>query len=68
VTVILIAAMAAAAVLFMARTARPSTSAGTIARSGVPTLDHAERILANRYARGQITVDEYGRMLAVLRR
>lgn len=31
-------------------------------------LDEAERILARRYARGEITFREYGRMVAVLRR
>ena len=31
-------------------------------------MDEAERILATRYARGEITPDEYSRMLAVLRR
>lgn len=42
-------------------------------QSDIPTgpispLDEAERILAHRYARGQITSDEYDRMLTVLRR
>ncbi len=31
-------------------------------------LDEAERILARRYARAEITAEEYGRMLAILRR
>lgn len=31
-------------------------------------LDEAERILARRYARGEISAEEYDRMLAVLRR
>jgi hypothetical protein len=31
-------------------------------------LDEAERILSRRYARGQITFEEYRRMNAVLRR
>lgn len=31
-------------------------------------LDSAERILANRYARGLISPDEYERMTAILRR
>jgi|GEM_PF-2108771 len=34
----------------------------------VSPLDEAERILAGRYARGEITPDEFSRMLAVLRR
>lgn len=35
---------------------------------GSSPLDHAERILAGRYARREITTDQYRRMLAVLRR
>ncbi len=31
-------------------------------------LDEAERILAHRYAKGEITAEEYNRMLAILRR
>ena len=31
-------------------------------------LDEAERIVAHRYARGDITPEEYTRMLAILRR
>jgi uncharacterized membrane protein len=31
-------------------------------------LDEAERILAFRYAKGEVTRDEYQRMLAILRR
>jgi uncharacterized membrane protein len=31
-------------------------------------LDEAERILGSRYAKGEITTDEYARMLAILRR
>ena len=31
-------------------------------------MDEAERILAARYAKGEITPDEYSRMLSVLRR
>jgi uncharacterized membrane protein len=31
-------------------------------------LDEAERILATRYAKGEITPDEYARMLSILRR
>jgi uncharacterized membrane protein len=30
-------------------------------------VDEAERILARRYAAGEITFDEYNRMLAILR-
>lgn len=35
---------------------------------GATPLDEAERILAERYARGRIGPEEYQRMLAVLRR
>jgi len=31
-------------------------------------IDEAERILAGRYARGEISYEEYGRMVSVLRR
>lgn len=36
-------------------------------RSNSP-LDEAERILSRRYARGEITFEEYDRMLVILRR
>lgn len=31
-------------------------------------IDEAERILAHRYAKGDITAEEYDRMLSILRR
>ena len=31
-------------------------------------VDEAERILAHRYAKGEITAEEYDRMLVILRR
>jgi uncharacterized membrane protein len=34
----------------------------------VNALDEAERILAQRYAHGEITAEEYDRMLVILRR
>ncbi|NTU72277.1 MAG: hypothetical protein HGB10_10750 [Coriobacteriia bacterium] len=34
----------------------------------VAPLDEAERLLARRYARDEITHDEYSRMLCILRR
>ena len=37
------------------------------ARSKSP-IDEAERILAHRYAKGDITAEEYDRMLSILRR
>lgn len=48
--------------------ARPvARSVAEAPRSSNP-LDHAERILAARYARGIISAAEYERMLSVLRR
>ena len=35
---------------------------------GSSPLDEAERILARRYARGEITAEEYDRMLVIVRR
>jgi uncharacterized membrane protein len=45
----------------------PTTPAREPARAVSP-FDEAERILSSRYARGQITPEEYERMLTVLRR
>lgn len=39
-----------------------------IAHRPVSPLDEAERILGSRYANGEITLDEYSRMLTILRR
>jgi len=35
---------------------------------GDTPIDEAERILSHRYARGEITAEEYERMLVILRR
>ena len=35
---------------------------------GMTPVDEAERILAQRYAKGEITPEEYDRMLVILRR
>jgi len=35
---------------------------------GSSPVDQAERILAQRYAKGEITAEEYDRMLIILRR
>ncbi len=40
----------------------------TAASRPVSPLDEAERILGGRYARGEITSDEYARMMTILRR
>jgi uncharacterized membrane protein len=34
----------------------------------VSPIDEAERIIARRYATGEVTAEEYARMLAILRR
>jgi len=44
-----------------------TTAAFPAARPTSP-LDEAERILAHRYATGQINAEEYDRMLSILRR
>jgi uncharacterized membrane protein len=44
-----------------------STQPARVTRSN-SLVDEAERILAQRYAKGEITPDEYNRMLAILRR
>ena len=38
------------------------------ANRGSSPVDEAERILAQRYAMGEITAEEYDRMLVILRR
>lgn len=55
-----------AAAVFL--TARPTSRQLAEVPSSTSPLDHAERILAARYARGIISAAEYERMLAVLRR
>lgn len=67
-TMILVTAFAFAAVaLFVMLAARSHQTAPRVTKPTTP-LDHAERILASRYARGVITAEEYERMLTVLRR
>jgi uncharacterized membrane protein len=66
--------IAAAAVLgiLVATLLITQASRGLEQKASVPVprspLDYAERILASRYARNEISADEYGRMLVVLRR
>lgn len=55
-----------AAALFA--TARLTAHAAPRPGKHTSPIDHAERILAYRYARGLIDTEEYARMLAVLRR
>jgi uncharacterized membrane protein len=45
-----------------------SNQLAPIAHRPISPLDEAERILTARYAKGEITLDEYSRMLAILRR
>lgn len=58
----------AAALAFLAL-ARPRALVTAIPkRNPVSPVDEAERILARRYVRHEISAEEYERMLAVLRR
>lgn len=61
---VLVLTMSAVALILL-RT--PTTPAHAPARAVSP-FDEAERILSSRYAKGQITPEEYERMLTVLRR
>ena len=71
-TIVTLAALTGvAAVLIIERTEERPSPVTTCQRSrAIPTspLDEAERILATRYAKGEITSDEYSRMLSILRR
>lgn len=64
-TAIILAATLAAMLTAVLR--HPSARIRNVATASSP-LDEAQRILARRYARGQITYDEYLRMTALLRR
>lgn len=62
-------AIAASAVyLVLARHTDPLTVAASGSSRPTSPLDEAERILARRYAKAEITAEEYGRMLAIIRR
>jgi len=66
-TLVIATAVAASVVyLVLAR----HTASVPITTAGHPTspLDEAERILARRYAKSEITAEEYSRMLSILRR
>lgn len=68
VTITLFAALVVAviaAILLFRSWARPMEQVHSV---GSSPLDHAERILARRYAAKEITPEEYERMLTVLRR
>ena len=62
-------AIAASAVyLVLARHTGTVTVAATGTGRTTSPLDEAERILARRYAKAEITAEEYGRMLTIIRR
>jgi uncharacterized membrane protein len=63
VLILVLAVSAVALILF-----RMPTSPAPVPARAVSPFDEAERILSTRYARGQITPEEYERMLTVLRR
>lgn len=67
-TVLLLTAIAALAAIAVSRLA-PSAPPQSVTGVSEPhrSNDHAIRILAGRYARGEITVEEYRRMLILLR-
>lgn len=68
-TIMLLAAAVAFAVIVLAHSARTEVSleTGAVASEPQRSIEHATRILAGRYARGEITADEYRRMLTVLK-
>jgi len=60
-----------AALVIIGRTSGVFAGPATVtSAAGRPTspLDEAERILAHRYAKGEISPEEYDRMLTILRR
>ncbi|HET6352297.1 MAG TPA: SHOCT domain-containing protein [Coriobacteriia bacterium] len=67
-TVLLFTAVAALAAIVVSRLAptAPSQSLTGVSEAH-RSNDHALRILAGRYARGEINVEEYRRMLILLR-
>jgi uncharacterized membrane protein len=67
-TLVLVGMTGFAAILVVGRT--NGVFAGHIPAPSHPTspLDEAERILSARYAKGEITPEEYARMLTILRR
>lgn len=63
------AASLAAGVAYLALRRSDTIALATpVAARTTSPFDEAERILARRYAQDQITAEEYGRMLAILRR
>lgn len=64
---VLMFSVAAFIVLATVALCTPRTAARPSRQESSP-LDEAERILARRYSRGEITFDEYERMMTLLRR
>lgn len=64
-----IAAIIGATALVLVLTRHGSVFSTVTSAPSHPTspLDEAERILARRYAKAEITAEEYSRMLAILR-
>ena len=60
-------ALAAVAIVGHRDGAFVGTGAARSVRSTSP-VDEAERVLAHRYAKGEISAEEYDRMLVILRR
>jgi len=70
-TIVTVAALTSVAAVLIVSGQRAALSGHRM--SPIPThptspIDEAERILTTRYVRGEITPDEYSRMLALLRR
>ena len=67
-TFVTLGVLAVAALWFVGReSSRVAVAVTTLARPASP-IDEAERVLSRRYARGTINAEEYGRMMAILRR
>lgn len=64
----ILVAVGFAAYLIWALTRTGTELAPVTTRRPVSPLDEAERIVAGRYARGEISAEEYQRMLVILRR
>lgn len=59
---------ATAVVMVLARHGGSYATVASESSHPASPLDEAERILARRYARAEISAEEYSRMLAILRR
>jgi uncharacterized membrane protein len=59
---------AVAAIVIVSRNDHPLAGAHAARVHGASPVDEAERILSQRYAHGEITAEEYDRMMVILRR